>query len=272
MQALSNVDNSAGGSAAFECIHYPFVSIIISTFNDLSNLKYTIEKLSQNVYPSIEIIVIDGGSSDSTLDFLQCSTERISTFVYEPDSGIYDAWNKGLRLARGQFITFLGAGDFYLDGGLENLVRCALANPEADFISSKVEIVRNGSVIRTLGESWNWKLFRRYMNAVHVGSLHSRRLFDLYGEFDTSYRIAGDYELLLRAGDKLKTTYIDLITVRMVADGISHTGYNVFYETERAKLKNKTVSPLIARLDRYIAQVKRYIRNYFFKQIDYRIL
>jgi hypothetical protein len=103
------------------------------------------------------------------------------------------------------------------------------------------------------------------MNSIHAGSLHSRYLFDLYGEFDISFRIAGDYELLLRARDKLKAAFIDFIAVSMVADGISQSGYQVFYETERAKLKNKAVSPYIARLDRYLATIKFFVRYRFLR-------
>lgn len=238
----------------------PLVSIIISSLNNETELKFTIDSMLLNSYSVIELIVIDGGSTDETIQLLNKYADKIAQIVSEPDNGIYDAWNKGLRLATGQYISFLGAGDCYAPNGLRQLVDCACANPQADFISSKLEIVRSGAVIRTLGEAWNWKSFRRYMNAVHAGSLHSRRLFDLYGEFDSSYRIAGDYDFLLRARDKLNTAYIDSISVRMVADGASYAGYRVFAETERAKLKNKTVSPLVARFDRYIAYFKRFIR------------
>ena len=245
------------------CEIYPVVSIIISTLNDLVGLKSTINSLTLNNYPAKEIIVIDGGSSDLTVEYLKANATQVSVFISEPDSGIYDAWNKGLRVASGKYVAFLGSGDSYSEYGLISLAKCAMDNPKADFISARIEILRSNVIIRTLGEPWVWQKFRRYMNASHAGSLHSRRLFDLHGEFDTSYRIAGDYELLLRARDGLIAAYVDVTAVRMIADGASYSGYQVFNETERAKLQNQAVAPFIARIDRYAAQAKRFIRNHF---------
>lgn len=256
--ASSHIAMALGDSSA------PLVSVIISSLNDVIGLKYTVDKLLLDKYPSLEIIVIDGASADHTDDSIKYFIDRISHFVFEPDLGIYDAWNKGLRLARGEYIAFLGAGDSYSEEGLSCLVRSAIANPSADFISSRLEIIRDEMLIRTIGSAWQWTKFRRFMNAVHAGSLHSRRLFDLYGEFDTSYKIAGDYELLLRAHKTLKTSYVDSVTVRMLADGASHAGYRVFSETEFAKIKNNSVPRWLARLDRYIACAKRYVRTHCF--------
>ena len=239
----------------------PLVSIITSVLNDERGLSDTLRNIPNFNYAPIEYIVIDGGSTDSTLEVIRHAGGTISKWISEPDQGIYDAWNKGVRLATGQYVAFLGAGDTYVSGGLEKLVACALANPDADFISSKLAIVCNGRIKRVLGDAWQWKIFRRYMNTVHPGSLHSRRLFDSYGEFDSSYRIAGDYEFLLRPREALKTAYVGEITVNMAAGGVSYTGYRVFYETEAAKIKNRAVTPWIARIDRYIAQFKRWVRR-----------
>ena len=227
-------------------------------------MKRTVDSILSNSYFPIELIVIDGGSTDGTNQLLTFYSKRIAHIVSEPDSGIYDAWNKGVRLATGQYIAFLGAGDCYVPDGLRELVDCALANPEADFISSQVEIVSGGKVLRITGYAWNWTVFRRYMNATHVGSLHSKRLFEKYGDFDISYRIAGDYEFLLRAGDSLKSAYLEQVIVRMEAGGASQSGYRVFSETERAKLRHQTVPPWVARLDTVIAHAKRFVRSHVF--------
>lgn len=240
----------------------PLVSIVISSLNNANELKFTVDSILFDSYGSIELVVIDGGSADGTFLLLESYANRIAHIVSEPDNGIYDAWNKGVRLATGDYIAFLGAGDCYVQNGLRQLVDCALANTEADFISSQVEMVSGGKVLRVTGHAWNWAVFRHYMNTTHVGSLHSRRLFEKYGDFDNSYRIAGDYEFLLRAGDSLRAAYLEQVIVRMEAGGASQSGYRVFSETERAKLKHQTVPPWVARLDTLIAQAKRFVRSH----------
>ena len=101
------------------------------------------------------------------------------------------------------------------------------------------------------------------MSTAQPGALHSRRLFEKYGEFDKSYRVAGDYEFLLRARATLLTAYVDDIAVKMLSGGASVADSRVFRETELAKIKNGAVPQWIARLDRYIAQCKRLVRRNF---------
>lgn len=241
----------------------PLVSIITSCLNDAKGLEVTLNAIAKGSYKNIEYIVIDGGSTDGTIDVISSHLSLVTKYISERDEGIYDAWNKGIKLATGQYISFLGAGDYYTEDGLRQLVDCAIANPEADFISGKCEIMANGKSVRIVGSAWNWKVFRRYMNTMHVGWLHSRRLFDRYGEFDTSFRIAGDYEFLLRAGNELKAAFLDRVVVKMAAGGVSQRGYQVIMETERAKLKHHTVPAIVARLDTAVAFAKRFLRNRF---------
>ncbi len=243
----------------------PLITIITAVFNEAQVLEKAILGVMNQKYNNIEYIIIDGDSTDGAVDVIREYEQAIDYWVSEPDTGIYDAWNKGVRLATGQYIAFLGAGDVYDDQGLEKLVACALAHPEADFISSKIAIVRDGAIQRVLGSAWEWWIFRRRMNTAHPGSLHSRRLFDKFGEFDTSYRIAGDYEYLLRARDTLNTAYVDEVTVKVVAGGVSQIGYRVFQEAESAKIKNRSVSPWVARIDRCILQTNRWIRSNLIK-------
>ena len=239
----------------------PLISVITSTLDDAARLDVTIRALAQCDYPFIEHIVVDGNSSDTTADVVARAGDRVSIFISEPDSGIYDAWNKGVRVARGQYIAFLGAGDIYVDHGLYKLVQCAMITPEAEFISSKMAIVRDGQVLRVFGSAWNWSEFRRNMKTVHAGSLHRRDLFDHYGLFDDTYRIAGDYEFLLRAGSTLATAYVDAVTVHMAAGGVSHHSLKLYREVETAKRQHRTVPGWLAHIDRRVAEAKRIVRQ-----------
>lgn len=241
-----------------------YISIIISTFNDAEPLWQTLNSLAACRVISSEILIIDGGSNDGTDSVISEFSHLVSHYISEPDCGIYDAWNKGLCLSKGSYISFLGAGDYYIDDGLQWLIDFSLANKDADLILSNVNLVKKERFIRQLGCDWSWKIFRRYMNIAHVGSFHSRRLFNSYGMFDASYRIAGDYEFLLRSRDSLKTAYLDRVTVQMEAGGVSQINPLVFIESEHAKIKHKSVSPFWARLDTYVSRIKHNIRRILF--------
>jgi glycosyltransferase involved in cell wall biosynthesis len=240
----------------------PLITIVTSSFNDCALLKETIRNISEQAYSRLEYIVIDGGSQDGTLELLQAS-QAVNYWISEPDKGIYDAWNKAVVKANGDYIAFLGAGDRYLDGGLEALVNLAVHNPDAEFIYGKVSVENTDQSSRLIGKTWTWSLFRRYMCTTHVGALHSRKLFDRYGLFNTNYKIAGDYELLLRPRENLRVAFLDQPTAIMLAGGISQRNHDVLYEVKKAKLQHNTVSQLTAYYDFLIAYIKLYIRQKF---------
>jgi glycosyltransferase involved in cell wall biosynthesis len=238
----------------------PLITIVTSSFNDCALLKETISNISAQAYSRLEYIVIDGGSQDGTLELLQGSN-AVNDWISEPDKGIYDAWNKAVVKANGDYIAFLGAGDRYLDGGLEALVNLAVRDPDAEFIYGKVSLENTDQSSRLIGKTWTWSLFRRYMCTTHVGALHSRKLFDRYGLFNTNYKIAGDYELLLRPRQNLRVAFLDQPTAIMLAGGISQRNHDVLYEVKKAKLQHNTVSQFTAYYDFLIAFIKLYIRQ-----------
>jgi len=243
--------------------HFPLISIVTSSLNNCITLKETIDNIAEQTYSKIEYIVIDGGSQDGTATLLQNSGNIVSHWISEPDQGIYDAWNKGVRYANGVYIAFLGAGDKYLINGLNALAKLALANTNADFICGQVSLQSSRQHVRVIGKPWDWSLFRHYMCTSHVGALHSRRLFDRYGLFDINYRIAGDYELLLRPGKDLNAAFLNHPVAMMLPDGISQRDHRVFYEAKKAKLQHKAVSRLIAQYDFFLAFLKLFIRQNF---------
>lgn len=228
----------------------PLLSIIISTYNDASNLEITLKSLAnlKSIEQEFEVIVIDAASDDNTSDVVQKYSEIIDFFVSEPDHGIYEAWNKALKQHKGRYVSFLGAGDFYTKAGLESMIRAAYMNPAIEFIHARARIYFDDSV-RIIGKSWDWLEFRRYMKIVHCGAFHKNTLFDELGEFDDSYKIAGDYDFLLRKGSALKTLYIDEIAIEMAPFGVSQSQNKVFYESMRAKISNGAVSELRALFD-----------------------
>jgi len=135
------------------------------------------------------------------------------------------------------------------------LHHAALARPGVEFVSGKIEICRANGSKSAEGTGWEWKRFSRFMNIAHPGALHSRVMLDKLGKFDTTYRSAADYELLLRAGCTLQTAFVDEVVVRMSAGGVSDS-FAGLYETQRAKISSGARSRVAAIVDRYIATIK----------------
>jgi hypothetical protein len=95
-----------------------------------------------------------------------------------------------------------------------------------------------------MGRPWRWNEFRRYMSVAHVGAMHNRNYFERYGKFNLNYRIAGDYEMLLRANDNLKTGFVDTVIAHMQTGGASSRNNAVLFENFKAKYKNNACSLL----------------------------
>jgi glycosyltransferase involved in cell wall biosynthesis len=203
----------------------PTVSIITVVYNAEATLERTILSVTTQNNSNFEYIIIDGGSTDKTLSIIKKYEDKISYWISEPDKGIYDAWNKGIKKASGDWIMFLGADDILLPGGLNryfDYIRNDSSHNDLDYISSRVKMIdSNGNQIWINGWKWEWPKFLSKMTVAHPGSFHSRRLFERYGDYNINYRITGDYELLLRPRGALKAGFFNEITVAMTEGGTS---------------------------------------------------
>ena len=216
----------------------PLITVITATYNAAEHLHRVIHSIRNQTYKNIEWLIVDGASKDATIDMLKLNEDVIDYWVSEPDSGIYDAWNKGLSLARGEWIAFLGCDDTYYPDAIEQYVRYIQANSDKqfDYVSSQVEFINaREEVIQILGRAWSWPKFLKKMVVAHVGSLHHRSMYERYGLYDTTYKTAADYELLLRAGDALQAGFLDVITARMQFGGASNDMLSALAEAKRAK-------------------------------------
>ena len=237
----------------------PLVTIITATYNAASSLQATIASIRQQSYVNIEWIIVDGGSSDDTVRILQQNDDVIQFWTSEPDNGIYDAWNKGIARARGEWIGFLGAGDTYHhDAILKYVSAIEASKTPVQLITSRIRLVdQHGNCKIIVGEKFDWSIFQRRMNIAHVGALHHRSLFDKYGIFDTEYSSAGDYEFLFRTGATLRALFLDAITADMIIGG-SSCGYRTLHETY--SIQKKYGANRMALLRYFVAFAKRIVR------------
>jgi glycosyltransferase involved in cell wall biosynthesis len=151
----------------------------------------------------VELLIADGDSSDGTADICRRNRQHLAHFVCEPDRGVYDAWNKLLPHARGEWICFLGADDrFPVTDTLARLTQAALSRPVGcRLVYGRVEYFNdNGQCVYHEGAPWgDCAGEMRFRNSIpHIGTLHARAIFDEGARFDTAYRIAGDYDLVRR--------------------------------------------------------------------------
>ena len=216
----------------------PLVTIIISVMEGGLLLERTILSVLSQTYDNIELVIIDGGSTSKTIDILKKYDDQVDLWISERDNGIYDAWNKGLVHSSGKWIVFLGCGDSYYPSAISDYL-AFIHNTSIDnveYVSSKVALVNdNFDIVGVKGKPWCWDKFKKQVDIAHVGSLHSRNLFDKYGFFDDSYKIAGDYEFLLRPQRDLGACYINQITAEMLLGGLSFTSNKVYVESFNAK-------------------------------------
>lgn len=241
----------------------PFFSIVIATYNSEFFLERTLKSIINQDFENYELIIIDGLSNDNTMSIVGKYKKYISTIVSEKDHGIYDAWNKGVNLSKGEWIMFVGSDDLlYLDA-LKNYHDFVKSNPkDYNYVSSKVQLIdEKENILRVIGRPWNWQIFKKYMCVAHVASIHHHSLYEMYGLYNTNYKITGDYEFLLRVGKKLKGGFFDKITAKMQIGGVSNMNNKVFIETYKAKIDNNSRSVLLAKCDDLIARIIYYARN-----------
>lgn len=198
---------------------HPKFSIITVTFNAETTLEDTIQSVITQSYKNIEYIIIDGGSKDRTMDIVNRYSQHISRVVSEPDKGLYDAMNKGIRLATGDYLCFLNSGDsFHEDDVLFNIVHSIRHYPSLpDVIYGETAIVNSeGHFLRMrrlqAPETLSWRSFRHGMLVCHQAFFASSRIAkeELY---DMKYRFSADFDWCIRIMKKSKILHNSHLTI-----------------------------------------------------------
>jgi len=264
-EPLKRVGRPQVGSSSFDVggkqSESPLITVIIATYNCKDGLVKTLDELEKQTYKNFEVIVVDGNSQDGTVGVLKEYDEKISFWISEKDGGIYDAWNKGLRYSLGSWVCFLGAGDYFVENGIARYVEEINKSKNTLYVSARSKLYNNTRTIRTIGRKWEWERFRRFMCVCHAGSMHNIELFNKYGVFNSRYKVAGDYELLLRAQKNLDVAFIDDVLVFMESGGVSDTSILVFKETAIAKLNHAGLKFIVVAYDALIAYLKWRVRR-----------
>lgn len=174
------------------------VSIITVNLNDAAGLRKTVSSVLAQTYNDFEFIVIDGGSTDGSTDFIREISSRLSYWLSEPDNGTYNAMNKGIKLASGEYCLFLNSGDFFVDDRvLDNIFN---KSETADIISGDVLKVRPNKKFRRVSSPETISLHKLCIHSLpHQATLIRRSLFEEIGYYTESYKIVSDWEFFLKA-------------------------------------------------------------------------
>ena len=212
----------------------PLISVVIAVYNGSATLQQCLDSVMQQSCAHIEMIVIDGGSTDGTVDLIRANAQKMTYWISEPDSGIYNAWNKALRYARGEWVCFLGADDYlWSNDVLARIATVLKALPsETQIAYGQVMLLGlDDAPLYLVGEPYDRKSEQRVdvMGLPpHPGLMHRRAMFEERGGFDESFRIAGDTELLLRELQRSPACFVpDLTIAGMRQGGISSKPTNV---------------------------------------------
>jgi glycosyltransferase involved in cell wall biosynthesis len=200
----------------------PKISIITTSLNSVESLERAILSVVNQNYPDLEYIVVDGGSTDGTLDIIRKYQAHITRWVSEKDEGAAYAANKGIRMASGELIALLNSDDFYLEGTFEKVAAAAMQNPEAEVFYGDLIYV---GPVRPPFRAHSWRRVRKSAidNRILGPTLFIRRsCYMKHGLWDTSYEAASDYELSTRlVFSGVKFHYLDEPLVCMHWGGTS---------------------------------------------------
>ncbi|MCS5489190.1 glycosyltransferase family 2 protein [Algoriphagus limi] len=224
------------------------VSIITVTYNSALTLQDTIDSVASQDYPDIEYIVVDGGSQDGTVELIQKNQDTISQWISEPDNGLYDAMNKGIRMATGDVVGIINSDDFYHRPDSISQIVNAFQEFGTQCVYGDIRFVNPKNLEKTVRYYSSGRFakhkFKRGIIPAHPTFFTYKKNFEKYGYYRTDYQIAADFELLVRFLHKhhLSHHYLPLDIMKMRTGGLSTRSWKstliINQEDLRACLEN----------------------------------
>ena len=210
------------------------ISLITVTFNSAATLRNTIQSVLAQSYSNIEYIIVDGDSKDNTIDIIREYESLFSGrlhWVSETDKGLYDAMNKGIRMATGDIVGIINSDDFYHRTDILTKVMNAFQDKVTQAVYGDVRFVNPDNLDKTVryysSKKFTPRRFRYGFMPAHPTFFTYRKYFDEFGYYKTDYRIAADYELLIRFlyTHHLKAKYLPLDFMKMRTGGASTASF-----------------------------------------------
>ncbi|KAB7892675.1 glycosyltransferase family 2 protein [Poseidonibacter ostreae] len=219
------------------------ISIITVVWNNSETIKDAINSVLSQRYKNIEYIIVDGASTDGTIEIVESYGDKISKFISEKDKGIYDGINKGISLVKGDVIAFLHSDDIYAsDNIIEDVVRIFAKDESLDGIYGDLIYTPKKDTSKVL-RYWKSKDFDKSLLAqgwmpAHPTLFLKSDVYEKYGNFDLSFRIAGDYDFMLRVlSSGIKVKYLPKVLYKMRVGGESNKSLKNIIQKSKEDLK-----------------------------------
>ncbi|MDR0832725.1 MAG: glycosyltransferase [Candidatus Symbiothrix sp.] len=219
------------------------ISLITVCYNSAQHIQAAIESVLSQTYSDIEYIVVDGGSTDTTVDSIKSCEPQFKGrmhWISEPDTGIYDAMNKGIARATGEIIGFLNSDDIFFNEKIVEEVAALFEKNDCDMVYGDLIYQKDGKTIR------RWKSNPFLPHSLNFGwmpphpTLYCKRtVYTELGVFDSTFRLAADYDFMLRIfkTKHLKASYLPKVMIRMNLGGVSNANLPLKYQEDYAALK-----------------------------------
>lgn len=244
------------------------ISLITVCFNAENTINQCIQSVFSQNFKNVEYIIVDGGSTDKTVEIINQYKDKINIFLSEPDDGIYDAMNKGIKLAGGDIIGMLNADDSFADNNTLSTVAEAFKQSNARIIYGDLDFVNShGSIVRKWRTGqYSHGLFNWGWMPPHPTFYCKRELFHQFGYYSLEYGTAADYELMLRFMhlNRINAFYIKKVLIGMKIGGISNKRIDnrvkgLFFDL-KAMRNNDILFPLITLIFKPLRKVNQYFR------------
>lgn len=248
------------------------VSIITASYNSGKYIEDTIKSVLSQSYQNIEYIIIDGGSKDDTLDIVKKYEKNFNgrlKWISEKDKGIYDAMNKGINLATGDLVGLINSDDYLSNETIIEKVVNKIKEKNSDLIYGDLDFIKESDKTDIVRK---WKsgvykkgIFRRGWHPAHPTLYIKKEFYDRVGNFSLDYKIAADFDLMLRIFEKNnpKVDYLEEVMVKMRVGGVSTGGFEskltIAKECSRAWSKNNLSKPFLFDYIRFITKLKQMI-------------
>ena len=243
------------------------ISVITAVFNRVDTIAQALASVQRQTWKQVGHIVIDGASTDGTLQVIEAQRDRLAVLVSERDGGIYDALNKGFALASGDVVGLMHSDDFYADEQVLEWVALAFADPAVDGVYGDLDYVAKADPARII-RRWRSGTYQRSRLAhgwmpPHPTLFLRRSVIEQWGGFDTTFRIAADYDAMLRymVRGNIRLAYIPKVLVKMRVGGESNRSLSRIFRKTRedyTALRRNEVGGLGALLWKNLSKVGQF--------------
>lgn len=218
------------------------ISIITSVYNNQQTIQDAIESVLSQTYSNIEYIIVDGGSTDGTVEIIRSYGDRITKFVTEPDKGIYDGLNKGIKMATGDVVAFLHSDDIYASNDILVKIRESFWSDDIDGVYGDLVYTPKNDTSKVLrywkSQPFEMKMLKFGWMPAHPTLFLKHSVYKQFGEFDLTFRIAADYDFMLRVlKSGINVNYCPEVLYKMRIGGESNKSIRNVIQKSREDLR-----------------------------------